>query len=185
MNIFKKAKTTAIISALAYVLIGLLLAIWPTVTATTICYVLAAVLMLAGIIALIGYFASKGLAYFPKGLVTGLFLCALSLLLLFEAELIIKLIPAFLGICILVSGFVKLCHSISLHRAGYKNWTLVMAVAVAGMVFGLLMTVLPFKTSPDPFYLLVGIGLIYSGITDLWTLSRITKRIDATGGEAA
>lgn len=182
MNFFKRAKNNAIISALAYIVIGLLLAIWPTITATTICYILAVALLLFGIISIFNFFTSRTLSYFPTGLVGGLFTLALGVLLFAEAESIIKLIPVFLGICILVSGVVKLCHAFSLHRAGYAGWTIVMVFSIIGIVFGLLMAIDPFM-SEAPFLLLVGIGIIYSGVSDLWTLSRISKRIRELGSD--
>ena len=92
----------------------------------------------------------------------------LGIIVLAKRHLIISLIPLFLGILILVSGVKKLQNSFDMLRLKISGWLTVMILAAINIVFGTVMVVYSFE-SAAVITILIGAGLIYSGLTDLFS----------------
>lgn len=177
MNFLKDAKRNAIASAVLYLVLGLLFVLFPGVSAKLVCYVLVGVFVLAGIRFLVLYFKTRILSFFPTDLLLGLLMLAIACVLLLEAEGIAALLPVILGATIAVSSFIKLCHAFELKRAGWVDgWVFVLVLALVGLVFGVLMLINPF-TVATTVMILIGAGLLYSGVTDLIAIAAIAKRM--------
>ena len=101
---------------------------------------------------------------------------ALALVLLLEAAGIAALLPVILGAAIVVSSFIKLCHAFELKRAGWNGWISVLVLALVGLAFGILMLINPFKVA-STVMILIGAGLVYSGITDLIAIGFIARQL--------
>lgn len=113
---------------------------------------------------------------------------AIACVLLLEAEGIAALLPVILGAAIVVSSFIKLCHAFELKRAGWGGWVSVLVLSLIGLVFGVLMLINPFKVATTVM-ILIGAGLVYSGVTDLVAILFISQQIrrdmNAPGGPFA
>lgn len=184
MNFLKDAKVCAIASAALCIVLGLLFILFPTVSAKLVCYVLVGVFVIAGVRFLWLYFRSRLLSFFPTELLLGLLMLALALVLLMEAEGVAALLPVILGAAIVVSSFIKLCHAFELKRAGWNGWISVLVLALVGLAFGILMLINPFKVA-STVMILIGVGLVYSGVTDLVAILFISQQIrglNAPGG---
>ncbi len=176
MNFLKDAKVSAIASAVLCIVLGLLFVLFPTVSAKLVCYVLVGVFIIAGVRFLMLYFRSRLLSFFPTDLLLGLLMLALSLVLLLEADRIAALLPVILGATIVVSSFIKFCHAFELKRVGWRGWVTMLVFALIGLVFGILMLINPFKVAATVM-ILIGAGLIYSGITDLIAILFISRQL--------
>lgn len=187
MVFWKEVKKGALLTALLYIALGLVLMIWPGMTAMVMCYTLAGVLAAVGIGYVIGFFVQKAKEPFVRyDLVIGLVLLILAAFLFFRAKLVISIIPFLLGFVITFDGLVKLQHAIDLKRLGYRKWLLVLAMSLLGVAFGVLLLVNPFEGA-ETLLLLIGIGLFFSGITDIITVFCMAKRMSDLrqgGGES-
>ena len=96
--------------------------------------------------------------------------------MLYKVNLLISLTPFILGFFITGSGINKLQHAIELKRIGYANWLLVLILAVISIAAGLLMIGNPFQTA-ELLFRLIGISLVYSGATDLYTILYLDKQV--------
>ena len=176
MSFLKDAKNGAILCAVLSILLGLLFILFPTISAKLICYILVAVLFVLGIRSLVMYFQSPVLSYFPSGLLGGLLLLAAALVLLLEAAGVSALLPAIFGAAIVISGAIKLCHAFELKRFGWAGWPFMLGASILGIVFGLLMLINPFAVAKTVM-ILIGCGLVYSGVSDLAAVIVIAKYI--------
>ncbi len=188
MNFLKDAKMCAITSAVLCIVLGLLFLLFPAVSAKLVCYILVGVFIIAGMRFLVLYFRSRLLSFFPTELLLGLLMLAIACVLLLEAEGIAALLPVILGAAIVVSSFIKLCHAFELKRAGWCGWVSVLVLSLIGLVFGVLMLINPFKVATTVM-ILIGAGLVYSGVTDLVAILFISQQIrrdmNAPGGPFA
>ncbi|MCI5914073.1 MAG: DUF308 domain-containing protein [Christensenella sp.] len=188
MNFLKDAKMCAITSAVLCIVLGLLFLLFPAVSAKLVCYILVGVFIIAGMRFLVLYFRSRLLSFFPTELLLGLLMLAIACVLLLEAEGIAALLPVILGAAIVVSSFIKLCHAFELKRAGWSGWVSVLVLSLIGLVFGVLMLINPFKVATTVM-ILIGAGLVYSGVTDLVAILFISQQIrrdmNAPGGPFA
>ncbi len=161
----KEFKKTTVISAIIYIIAGLILLIFPTLTAQVIAYAVAAIFLIFALFEIFAYFLSKPESM-HKGLTLGLFSLALSIFIFCAADLLISIIPIILGFLIILSGIVTLQQSIDLVRLKAKGWIAMLVVACVNIVLGILCIANPFATA-TALMSLIGVGLIFSGISDI------------------
>ena len=178
MNIFQKIKSWMLISGAVLIVAGLVLLFFPVTTTKMIAYIAAAMLLFMGIGQVIGYFRYEpGSGRYSSGLVLGIFLMIVGLLIYYKAEVVVSIIPIILGVVILFSGFSKLQQAVDLARMKARRWTTVLATACLNLILGGVIIFNPFSTAMT-LLRFVGIGLLYSGISDIVStlyISRETK----------
>lgn len=179
MPFFKEAKARATLSALLTALIGLLFILFPGISAKLIAYAFAVLTAILGIAMLVRYFTSHILSFFPAQLFGGLALLGVALVIILRAEAVASLLPAILGALILVSGIVKLCHALSLRRFQDGAFLPLLVMSILGIAFGILMLINPFAVVKTAM-ILIGAGLLYSGLSDLCAVFFLARRMKDT-----
>lgn len=96
----------------------------------TVCYLLAAVLLLGAFSYLLSYLSGRRQSL-PSGmdLAIGLVLVLAALLVAVKADQIIGLIPMVMGAVFAINGAVKLQRSVELKQVQYRGWGVVMFYA--------------------------------------------------------
>ena len=167
MSIFKKVKWNVILSSIIYVILGVLLIIWPDIMTKNICYVVGFFVIAIGIVNLIDYIrhdiVMEGYRY---SLVIGLAFILVGVFILSKVEMVMSIIPFLLGLAVTISGFMKFQNAIDLIRLKYSGWGAVLFIASLNIAFGIVLMVNPF-TSALVLSICIGIGMIYSGVSDL------------------
>lgn len=173
----KDLRSGSVLPALFCIVYGIVLIIWPDISSNFICYAIGAAIMLVGIIFVIRYL-KKDLVrdFYRKDLVIGLIAISLGLVALMRVEMIKGLIPTILGIAVLFSGIVKLQNAIDMFRMKYAYWYFILILSLLNMGFGILLIVEPLWIV-DIVFILIGCGLLYSGLSDLLTLYFVSKTI--------
>lgn len=121
------------------------------------------------------FFHSYGnVKVFQGDLITGLISTIIGIFIIARAELVVSVFPFVLGIVIAVNGVLNIGKSLELKALGYKKWVAVLVMAVLTAALGLLLVFNPLKAA-DFAISLVGIGLIVTGICDIWAASRAGK----------
>lgn len=162
----KEMKWNMLMSAALYIVLGLILLIFPATTARTICYMVAGIAIVIGLVNLVVYFTRNITRnYYRNDFVMGLLLMFLGIFVIYKVDLVIALVPFIIGLCIIVSGLFKLQGALDVQRMG-GNAVLILGVAVVNVVIGILMMINPFE-SALLLYRLLGAGLLFSGMTDL------------------
>lgn len=175
----KEMKWNMILSAALYMVLGLVLLIFPATTAHTICYLIAGIAIVIGLVNLVVYFTRNITRnYYRNDFVTGLMLIVLGIFMIYKAELVIALVPFIIGLCIIVSGLFKLQGALDVQRMG-GNAVLILGLAVVNVVIGILMVINPFE-SAMLLHCLLGAGLLFSGLTDMASTLYLPVRCMAT-----
>lgn len=177
MNVLKEMKKNVMISSLIYVIVGVILTIFPDSTARTIGYAFATVILIAGL-SFLYRFITKDISYSFVGneFVIGIVLIMASVFVFMRVDTIVSIIPMLLGVVITVSGISKLQNAIGLHKMHYHGSTAVLAFAILNIVFGIVLILNPFGAATT-LIMLIGLGLIFSGVTDFVTTFLITGNI--------
>lgn len=169
MEALKKIKWDMIATSVMCTALGIILVIFPEAVNEMITYVLAAGMFVISILEFYNYFRqSAENTIYGNSLVFAVTTLILGIIVLAKRYLIISLIPLFLGILILVSGVKKLQNSFDMLRLKISGWLTVMILAAINIVFGTVMVVYSFE-SATVITILIGAGLIYSGLTDLFS----------------
>lgn len=176
MKILKELKWNLIVLALAFVTIGIIFLIYPVEVQTTACYIIAALLIVVGVISLVNYLRKdiSGIIY-RYDLVVGLSAILGGILVIIKIQELTELILVVLGFLVTISGILKLQNSVDMLRLGHGTWHVAFAMAIINIIFGIVLLINPF--SSDVQKLLIGIALIYSGLTDLFVTIAISKKL--------
>jgi uncharacterized membrane protein HdeD (DUF308 family) len=177
MKMLKELKWDALFKGILYILLGVVALVVPETMEKTLGYLLGIVLIIAGGVSMIGYLLREAHEnYYRNDFVYGLAGIVIGIIVLLRVEIIISLIPLLLGILVTISGCAKLQDVIDMKRMNYGSWVLMLILAVINLVLGLLLIFNPFKAA-SLLFRIIGIGLIYSGLTDCITTIYFAKKI--------
>lgn len=166
MTEMKEQKITNIAGPVIYIVIGLLLIIFPTLIGDTICYILGGAALAMGAISLIGYFAvpkEDRQILKPRGLVNGIIPVIIGLFIIIRSDIIISIIPFVIGIMIVLSGVNAAQRALNLKNIGVVNYKGDLIGALVMILFGIVVAVNPF-TSAKIMSVMFGAGLVLSGL---------------------
>ena len=124
---------------------------------------------------LIGYFLRKELAAGNNDLIKGLVIVCIGIFICVKSELVVSVLPVVLGIGVVLSGILKLQHAFDLKRMGFDTWVRIGLTAAVNIFIGLIVILNPFSTVAW-LMRLVGIGFLFSGVTDLITTIYVSKK---------
>lgn len=163
-------KKSTLIPTILYMLIGAVLLIFPSISATVFCWGLGGVLIVYGLLHLYRFWQAKQQKLAVEGeLAVCLLLCLLGLLCISAPRLVLSLLPFLLGGLLLVMGLIRIPavrEAFSLKLPG--RWLFVLKVAVP-LALGIVLLVNPFGlvTGLISFF---GLCLMINGILELLCL---------------
>ncbi|MBQ7058147.1 MAG: DUF308 domain-containing protein [Firmicutes bacterium] len=154
----------ATLTALAYIIVGVVLIVWPEITYTSLCYVAATAVMIIGLIDVIRYIL-RGISegrlnnYLSRGLI----LVIISAFMFVRNDYVEMVLPTMLGLAILIDGIIKLQRSVDLIRLKDDGWIFVLILAVLAILSGAILVFRPL----DGTRIVTAIALIYCGVTSM------------------
>ena len=161
------AKIGYIVVSAALCVLGVIMMIFPDVSAIIMCRVIGATLCLYGIIKMIGFFSNDlySLA-FQYDLAFGILMGALGVIMLIKPESFISVLYFIIGMMILANGLFRFQISFDAKKFGLERWYVITLIAAISCVFGLLLMIDPFK-GVGVVTVLTGVAIVISGILDL------------------
>ena len=175
MKLLKKLKTNIVISALLCILLGALLVVWPDLSMQIVCTAIGAVLLIGGGVRLAAYFTARdGSVYAQMNLIMGIILAVVGIWILLQPNKVMAIIPIIVGIVIILHGVSNLRQAVTLCKEQYDKWWVALILGLLTVVFGVLLVCRPFEAL-DTAVMLIGISLIFDGISDIWIVSRIYR----------
>lgn len=177
MEQVKGMKWQSMITAALFVILGIVLIIYPETTAETICYVVGIAGVVIGIFTILTYlFRDVEKNYYRNDFIVGMMEVILGAFVLYKAALIIELIPCVLGMLVVFSGIGKLQNYIDLRQMKRGKGLPFLITAIVNMAFGILLVINPFGGA-RLLYILIGAGLLLSGITDTFATLYMAKKM--------
>ena len=166
-----------VIMAIAYIVIGIVMVIYPTVTMKTLVYYGAISLIVIGSVNVLRY-VLRGLrgGVLNNFMVTGSSMIIIGIVLLIKPELAINTIPLLLGLAILLDGLIKLQRSFDLLRLKFDGWIFILLISALCIALSIVIIANPFETAAI-LLVVEGISLIFSGITQLVIAIIVGKRL--------
>lgn len=174
-DFLKKFKVNYTASALICVILGLVLLIWPGTTTQIVCMMLGIVLLIYGVVQIIVYLLSRERNIVSQGMMLlGIVVAVIGIWILLKPEMIIMAVPVIVGVLIVIHGLHNVVQSIALKKDGYERWWVAFLMGILTVVLGAVLIYNPFRVM-DTVVRLIGIFLIYDGLSDVWILSRVFK----------
>lgn len=167
MEQVREVKKSFCILSAAYIVLGIVLLVWPDLSVKTFCYVFGVGMIIFGCAHLVLYFTKDKLqSVMQMDLVSGIVGTATGAYILLKMEYMLEIIPFALGIVALLGAVVKLQHALDLRRLGASRWYLLLAFSAALFVFGGLLIANPFE-GIEIIVVLIGVSLIIDGVGNL------------------
>lgn len=174
-DFIKGLKVNYTASAAACVVLGLVLLIWPGTTTQIVCMMLGAVLLIYGAVQIMLYLLSRERSFISQGMMLlGIIVAVIGVWILVRPEMIIMAVPVIVGILIAIHGIHNISQAITLKKEGYDNWWIAFLLGILTAVLGAVLVYNPF-TVVNTIVRLIGIFLIYDGLSDMWIISRVFK----------
>ena len=176
----EKIKGNGMITALLSIVFGFTLIFCSEAFINTICYALGICVILVGVVFLIQYIKKDvEKDFYKKELVVGLCAIFAGVFIIFDSKEIQLIIPMVFGVIVLVSGFIKLQNALDLKRINNKSWSIILVLSLVNIILGFILVFKPGFVN-KVLFALIGIGLVYSGISDFVAIylfsSEIKKR---------
>ena len=133
----KKVFNISIISSVLLFLFGLVLAVNAEGFIKSITVAIGVVLLLIGVFPVIDYFRyrKEGLGA-SVGLISGIFSIVCGLMLILNEDLLMMLIPVFIGVWMIINGINKIQVSFEIKDFGEKSWIITFIYSILIMVLG-------------------------------------------------
>lgn len=168
---YGKAISTAIISALAYIVLGFVMIFYPDKVSIALCYTLGGALTVYGLFNLITYFTSKQ-ASFGFEMIVGIAATAFGVFFLISPQSILGMIFSIIGILIIVDSTIDIKRSFQLKSFGVKYWWISFVVSALIIIFAITTIIFP-GFFADIIMIILGIALVYEGISGLTLIATI------------
>ncbi len=183
MNIFFRLKTNFLVDAIILVVVGLILIFLPGTTLSVLTKAIGVILLVAGIVSVVTGLIKKdqNLVARNSSLGAGLIVAVVGIWIIVNPTFFESIIPVIAGVIILFSGLINLGQAISLGSNKYANWWIALILAVVTIILG---SFLLFRPVLALSYVvqIIGIALVYNGISNLWIVSRMDK-VDKENGK--
>ena len=160
------------ISGIVSIIIGALLLIYPTESLSTISKVIAVIVILAGIFVITSQIFENG--FNAMGIVVGGVLAVIGLWIFLAPGSIVSIIPIAIGVILVVHGLQDLGLAIQAIKAKAPRPWLTFIIAIVNILLGAVCVA-------DAFHMveiatrIIGLMLIYDGITDIFTVHKVNK----------
>lgn len=171
INVFVKS---TIITSLFLLALGILLIVKSDATIMMVSYVIGAVLIALGVLAIINFLRSKSELY-HLDIVYGIVTIILGVLVIKNPKVIGSIIPFVVGIGILINSGTKLKYALDLKENNEGVWKYTLVVAIISAILGVLLIFNPFKAS-SLLVQVIGIVISVYALLDIISTIILKKR---------
>jgi uncharacterized membrane protein HdeD (DUF308 family) len=164
----KKLKWTMIITDVILILLGVAFVWRPDIMESIMCYLLAALVALVGLMYLAGYFIQKSNENGERegnGFAIGLLLIFIAAFIVVRQEVIIALVPFLFGFLVVIRGLMVIQGAFMIRRLR-SNILIPIVSGLLSMALGLFIMLFPFETM-QTLFILIGISLMVGGISGI------------------
>lgn len=176
-ELFKKMLLPSIISSIVFLLLGVIMFIYPELTLEVISKTIGFTIIGIGIVGVFQYLRNREESSFKFNLIYVLTTVILGGLALYRYDIVSSIIPVVLGIWICFDSFIKLRMAIGIKNMGIKNYKYPLIMSIVSLLLGIFLVLNPFLTATFIVRLVAVSIIIYSVIDILqdYTISKYLK----------
>ncbi len=176
MELIKKAKWGYILLSVIYIILGVILLIYPSQTIDIVCRIIGVTALICGTYMIIKFFFRGAVSLMPTaGLVFGIFCLVCGIILVANPDFVKSIIPFIIGIVIITDSASKLVTSFEIKKAAEDGWLGVFVLSVIGLVFGFVI-VFNAGAAADFVVRIIGVSLIVEAIENLCTTAVVSGK---------
>ena len=169
-----------ILTAVAFILIGILFLADPSASGKIVCYILGGILCAIGVVHTVSYFTTPvQMPQYNLSLVRAIIFIGLGVFILAKPGKVMDVLPVIMGVAILIDSLIKLQNAIDMLRIRQNSWLYTLIVAVVLAILGSVMV-----AKPTIGYQFIGIVFIINGAIDIAALLILKNRVNAAAQSA-
>ena len=126
-----------VVTALAFILLGLVLIIWPDASMNVLCYLVGTALVLYGGFNVLSFVFSPERA-FTFELVIGVITAAIGIFALFSPSSIRDILSVILGLIVVIDSLIGIKRAFTLRELGLQSWWVLLLLSVIAAFLGVL-----------------------------------------------
>lgn len=176
-------KVNAIVIAVLMCLFGTLFILRPELTSQSICLSLAVCLCAIAAIFLVRFFKEKQEERVGNEMSTALLLVIGAVFLAIKSEQFVQVVPYILAFLIVYDGTVKTQNSYFLRKSEYPKWASILLLAFMNLAVGIFLLWNPVFETYASLITALGVGLLFSGVSDLVVIIILTKFLKRKNSE--
>ena len=161
----KQYKMEMVFVALLCTVLGIVLAAWPEATIDLLCKIFAAAIIIMGIVQITSYLVKRD--GYPVSAILGVIVLLVGVWIFLQPHKLVSFVPIVIGVILVVHGLQDLQIALETKRNGYIRWWIMTIIAVLSILFGIVCIINAFGMVALTFRI-IGIALIYDGLSDLW-----------------
>ncbi len=145
-EMWRQFRKGAIVVSCGMLALGILMALWPDISALTVCIVFGIFCIVAGVYAMVRYFKLGVAGIFCRSdLSFGICSILLGVLLLLHPYGAVVFLPIAAGFFMIIGSVLDIQVSVEMHRLHFGNWIVTLILGILNIVFALLLLINPFQ----------------------------------------
>ena len=181
-KIFKKYLTSAIISSVILIALGLLLIFRARDVMFMLSYVVGAILVALGTVSIIRFLRkAKNQQKTELEVAYGLISIILGIIVISHPQGIASIVPIILGIAIIINSANKFDYSLQLKAAKISIWKATMLIAIISTICGIVLLFNPFAAA-EAATKVIGIFIIIYAILDIVSALTVRRNVVNVSG---
>lgn len=176
-ELFKKMMLPSIISSIVFLVLGVIMFIYPELTLEIIAKVIGFTIIGIGIIGIFQYIRNREQTSFKFNLIYVLTTIILGIVAVYRYKVISSILPVILGIWICFDSFIKLRMAIGIKNMGIANYKYPLFMSIFSLIIGIFLVLNPFLTATFIVKLVAASIIVYSVIDIIqdYTIARYLK----------
>jgi uncharacterized membrane protein HdeD (DUF308 family) len=167
---YDKIKSTLTGVSVVYLILGIIMFIFPDSISDIICYVVGLMFLFLGIAGIVMYVKTElKTSYTSFTLIMSILFGAFGIFIISNPKIFASFIPLVIGIFLIVDAISKLSSAFDLKSSDYQKWWEILIVAFIVLGCGLFLVFKPF-TAVALSIRIIGIILIVDAISNAFTI---------------
>ena len=168
----KRIKIDFLLSSLLCIALGVIFIVFGASILKTIASIFAIGLIAIGLIYLSSYFLKIITSGFSVA--EGICILAVGIWFLIQPQIVVSIIPIVIGVLLVFHSIRGIVESVHANHFGYESWNIGLIFSIISMLCGIICITNAFNLMTTATAV-IGIILIYNGITNIWITSRVVK----------
>ncbi len=168
----KKIKIDFLLSSIMSVVLGIIFIVFGSSILKTIASIFAIGLIAIGLIYLCSYFLKIVTNNFS--VVVGICILAVGIWFLVRPKVVVSIVPVVIGVLLVFHSVRGIIESVHANNLGYEAWNIGLILSLISMLCGIICITNAFNLMTTATAV-VGVILIYNGISNIWITSRVVK----------
>lgn len=170
----KGLKWNMVIMSVLTVIMGIALIARPDAAALTICSLLGWIILFSGVVSVVFYLRGARSFWEASGLVLAVIGIVLGIFIIRTPDAVVKFLGYLMAGILLVHGINDVREALEIKGYQDQQWLVALILGVINVLFGILIVWNPFS-SAAVLMTIIGIALVYDGVTDLLIVLRVAK----------